>query len=70
MFHGCHTCFPNDRRTTIHPVTRHSMNELYYMTKKKKDVLLALGYRYESIWEHEFNQQLKLNMSVKEFVNT
>ncbi|CAC5372267.1 unnamed protein product [Mytilus coruscus] len=70
VYHGCPECFPNDRTTVRHPVTKHSMSELYYATKKKENDLKMLGYRYVCIWEHEFRDQLKTNSEMREFVST
>lgn len=46
------------------------MNELYYMTKKKEADLLALGFHYKSIWEHEFYHQLKVDTSMRDYVSS
>ncbi|CAC5376469.1 unnamed protein product [Mytilus coruscus] len=70
VYHGCPECFPNDRTTVRHPVTKHSMSELYYATKKKENDLKKLGYRNVCIWEHEFRDQLKTNSEMREFVST
>ena len=69
VFHGCTTCFPDDRTKTTHPVTKHSMNELYYMTKNREMVLKDLGYQYKCIWEHEFNRQLKNDADMREYIS-
>ncbi|CAC5421904.1 unnamed protein product [Mytilus coruscus] len=69
-FHGCISCFPHDRTKTTHPMTKHSMNELYYLTKKRERELRRLGYEYVSIWECEFHQQLARDDQMKEYVST
>lgn len=68
-FHGCPSCFPHDRKSTRDPLTRHSLNELYYLTKKRERELTHLGYEYVCIWEHEFREQLKNNEEMKEYVS-
>lgn len=51
------------------PLTRHSLNELYYLTKKRETELIRLGYEYVCLWEHEFREQLQNNKEMKEYVS-
>ena len=60
VWHGCKTCFPEDRQKIKHPHSDQSMEELYALTMMKKQTCLDLGYKFESIWEHEWLSQ-KLN---------
>lgn len=46
------------------------MNELYYMTNKKRNDLIRLGYQYKCIWEHEFHEQLKSDADMRSYVST
>lgn len=69
VYHGCPECFPTDRTKTKHPVTKHTMSELHYTTKKKEKELKAMGYRYVCIWEHEFRNQIKMNDAMNQFVS-
>ena len=69
-YHGCKTCYPEDRVSTKHPRTNQSMEELYTLTMKKKTHLETLGYKYVYIWEHEFHQQLKQDDVMTAFVDT
>jgi hypothetical protein len=66
---GGHAGFPDDRSKTTHPVTKHSMDELYYMTTKREMALKDLGYQYKCIWEHEFNRQLKNDAAMREYIS-
>lgn len=45
-----------------------SMGELYDKVIEKKTYLESLGYRYESIWESEFDEQCQKNPTVRSFV--
>ncbi|XP_046583695.1 uncharacterized protein LOC124290898 [Haliotis rubra] len=69
-YHGCKTCFPHDRSSTIPPRTKQSVEELYALTCKKSRVLKQKGYKVVAIWEHEFHQQLKDKPDMKVFVST
>lgn len=69
-FHGCPSCFPHERTRTTDPTTRHSINELYYMTKKREMELKRRGYEYVCIWEHEFREQLEKDDKMREYVST
>jgi len=46
------------------------MEELYVVTKKREIEIKSLGYKYVSIWEHEYQRQLKRDEEMKNFVNT
>ncbi|CAG2242132.1 unnamed protein product [Mytilus edulis] len=50
-------------------MTKHSMNELYYLTRKKERELIRLGYKYVCIWEHEFHHQLDLDDPMRLRIN-
>lgn len=69
IFHGCPTCFPNDRDTIKHPRTAQSMDKLYALTMKKKQYIEYLGIHYVCIWEHEFHQPYKQNHNMKKFID-
>ncbi len=70
IWHGCRTCFPHDRSSTIQPRTKQSMEEMYALTCRKRQVLKSKGYKIVEIWEHEFYQQLKDNPEMKTFVDS
>ena len=42
-------------RSTINPVSKLMMGELYDKTLEKRAYLENLGYTYRSIWESEFD---------------
>ena len=50
-------------------MTKHSMNELYYLTKERERELKRLGYGYVCIWEHEFHQLLATDDQMKQYVS-
>ena len=68
VYHGCLVCFKNDRTLVKHPHTQQSMSELYRLTKIKEARLVALGYKYISIWECQFHAKLSQNQRMKDFV--
>lgn len=70
IFHGCKTCYPNDRHLIKHPRTSQSLDVLFALTMKKKSVLEAMGYKYQYIWEHTFQKQLRTDSTLADFVKT
>ena len=70
LYHGCRKCFPHERSTTTHPTTQQSLEELYTVTKKRENIIKALGYKYVEIWEHEFQRQLEQDKEMKLFVDS
>lgn len=45
------------------------MEELLVLTKKRKQSIKQLGYKYRQIWEHNFMGQLKSNERLKTFMD-
>ncbi|CAG2238521.1 unnamed protein product [Mytilus edulis] len=70
VVHGCPQCYPQDRSSTKHPLTKHTMNELYYATKRKEMFLKRMGYKYVCIWEHEYHRKINLEEGMKEYVTS
>lgn len=70
MFHGCPSCYREDRHHLKHPSTNQTIHELYEMTKKRERELKDLGYNVVFIWEHQFKYQLEINAALKRFVST
>lgn len=56
--------------STINPVNKLTMGELYQKTMDKKSYLETNGYLYKSIWESEFDQQLKENEDMASYINS
>ena len=46
------------------------MNELYYMTQRKRNDLNRMGYKYKCIWEHSFYQQLTDDDEMRHYVSS
>ncbi|KAK3105375.1 hypothetical protein FSP39_023745 [Pinctada imbricata] len=67
-FHGCTTCFPNDRSTLLHPSTKQTVEELYTVTMKREKELRTRGYKVVTKWEHEFHLDMKRNDNLRTFV--
>ncbi|XP_041350679.1 uncharacterized protein LOC121369693 [Gigantopelta aegis] len=70
LWHGCRQCFPHKRSTTIHPRTKQSIEELYAVTCRKREILKAKGYSVIEIWEHQFHDLLKSKPELLQFVNS
>lgn len=56
-------------RSTINPVNRMTMGELFDKTLEKRHYLEDLGYTYRCIWDSDFEQQCKNIPPMKAFVN-
>ena len=67
FWHGCPKCFS---KTTKNPVTDMSMSELYARTMEKKQFIENNGYSYVSIWECDFNRELKKDPDMKQYVDS
>uniref|UniRef100_A0A8W8MKJ3 Uncharacterized protein n=1 Tax=Magallana gigas TaxID=29159 RepID=A0A8W8MKJ3_MAGGI len=70
VFHGCPSCYAEDRHHLRHPSTNQTIQELYEMTKKRERELKDLGYKVVFIWEHQFKYQLEKNAALQQFVST
>ncbi|WAR10239.1 hypothetical protein MAR_035315, partial [Mya arenaria] len=55
--------------STLHPVSKLTMDDLYQKTLDKQKYLEDRGYVYQSIWESEFEQQMKNNQEMAAFVH-
>ncbi len=69
LWHGCKKCYPDNRQTTVHPRTRQSLEELYAVTKIKETTLREMGYKYVSIWEHDWLEMVESESEVEWFVS-
>ena len=70
FWHGCRTCFPNQRRQSKLPRTGLSLEELWTLTVKREQCIKSLGIKHISIWEHEFAQRLSSNETAAKFVKS
>ena len=58
-WHGCPACYP-ELGTETHPHRVHcTYQTLYEQTQRREYELREQGYPVVSLWEHEFDQQLK-----------
>ena len=55
-FHGCLTCF---QRTTLNPLKKQTMQQLFDKTKSKETILKKEKFNYIEIWEHEWDEFCK-----------
>jgi hypothetical protein len=70
LYHGCESCYPNDRGMTKHPRTKQSIEELYTLTMLKKQKLESMGFTYKCIWAHAFHEMKKTNEDLNKFLST
>uniref|UniRef100_A0A914QJN6 DNA-directed DNA polymerase n=1 Tax=Panagrolaimus davidi TaxID=227884 RepID=A0A914QJN6_9BILA len=54
-YHGCLDCFSPDTRL---PTGLQAIDQ-YELTKEKENILIAMGYNVESIWECKVNKMIK-----------
>jgi hypothetical protein len=67
-FHGYEKCYPHQRSQSINPRTKQTMEDMYNHTLYRQKRLEEMGFTCISIWHHDFQQQLKTNPELKEFV--
>ena len=60
--HGCPHCF---QRTTVEPLSKKTMGELYEKHVAKINDLLSKGYVCKELWEHEYNLMMKNDRDLK-----
>ncbi|XP_032241520.2 uncharacterized protein LOC116620088 [Nematostella vectensis] len=65
FYHGCSTCYKPD---TLNPVTGTTMRELRDHTRAIELRVRALGYRYEEVWECEFDARLESEPQLRALV--
>ncbi|CAG2214664.1 unnamed protein product [Mytilus edulis] len=65
FWHGCEQCFV---RSTVNPETSNTIVYLFQRTMNKRSFLEKDGYKYISIWECQFDNELKSNVQMRNFV--
>ncbi len=55
--------------STVNPVNKQTMGELYENTLEKKKYIEEKGYKYECIWVSEFDEQLVEDRELKTFID-
>ena len=68
FYHGCPRCFPKRRTTVTARRGDRSMYECYEATQKKKERLEAHGYAVVTRWECEWDETVKTNTTLTDFV--
>ena len=82
VWHGCPTCFPENRTVDPsnvkvplyerlrHPHTGQCMSELYLLTKEREKYLKeVLQCEIVIMWEHQFHQQLRTDDQLQDFID-
>ena len=67
LWHGCPRCHPHhrDRHSKFHP--DRTIQELYEVTQQKHRLLRQHQYNLESMWECDWDHQVKSNEDLKQF---
>ena len=70
LWHGCPDCFPvqHDRYPICH--TDRTLKEVYEATLKKHELLQQRGYHLQVKWECDWDQDVKTNPDLQQFLNT
>ena len=70
LWHGCPKCFPRNRNQFPICHTDRTLQEVYEATLHKQDTLKQHGYDVKIIWECDWDQELKTNPELRQFVDT
>ena len=68
LFHGCPTCYPV-RDIKHYCAPDRTVQELYNATEAKRTALLHAGYNVFECWECQWDEQVKTNQAVQQFLN-
>ena len=69
FWHGCRTCHPGNRHAKHAVNPDRTMEELYRATLAKEDALRTAGYEVIVMWECRWDEIVKTNPFVKNFVS-
>ena len=69
LFHGCPNCYPV-RDIKHYCAPDRTVQELYNATEAKRTSLLNAGYNVFECWECQWDEQLKKNAEVQQFLNS
>ena len=70
FWHGCRTCYSNNRHCKHATNPDRTMEELFRATLAKEDALRTAGYHVKVMWECQWDELCKTNPFVKNFVST
>ena len=65
-FHGCVKCF---KEKTFNPMKKQTMEQLRRKTQQKAQFIINEKYNYIEIWEHEWDELVKSNKEINNFVS-
>ena len=70
VYHSCLQCLGNmsNVHTKLNPVTGETLHNAYSRTMKREHYLKSLGYRVDTIWEHEYNESLMSNPDMRNYI--
>ncbi|CAC5385639.1 unnamed protein product [Mytilus coruscus] len=67
FWHGCPKCYTQH---TINTVNKFTMADLYHQTMEKKTHIEKQGYKYNCIWECEFDKNIRDDRNTKTFIDS
>ena len=70
FWHGCRTCYSNNRHCKHATNPDRTMEELFRATMAKEEALRTAGYKVSVMWECQWDELCKTNPFVKNFVST
>lgn len=65
FYHGCPDCYSRD---DPNEGTKYTYNQRYQRVQDKKKFLEGLGYVVRILWEHEWDEMLKVDKPLQEFL--
>ena len=69
FWHGCRTCYSNNRHCKHAVNPDRTMEQLYTATQAKEDTLRTAGYQVNVMWECQWDEICKTNPFVKNFIS-
>ena len=70
FFHFCKQCYPLGRDRVVCTKTKRTMDEIYQETMDRISLLEEMGFKVETIWEHEFKQMMSDDPATRNFINS
>ncbi|XP_055352376.1 uncharacterized protein LOC129598480 [Paramacrobiotus metropolitanus] len=65
-YHGCPTCMDPE---TVHPFRNLPMRDIYKETMDREQYLRSLGHPVTTVWEHDFDADLRIDSEMRKFIN-
>lgn len=69
-WHQCPTCFPHKYHNLPNNKRKNPARTLYETLLLRCQKIKRLGFKLVTIWEHEFDELLKSNVEIQQFINS